>query len=136
MPSNVRNFLLLSYISLLLSVAELIVSTPALVQVAPLAGGDRFVIAARAVAAAFTALYAVVIALAGWGRHDWARWLLLLVFAFGLGFDLLALPATFRAGSLADLISWAATVLQGLALYRIFTGNAKGWFRREALSTS
>jgi len=136
MPSNVRNFLLLSYISLLLGVAELIVSTPAIAHLAPMAGSDSLLIAARAAAAGFTALYALVIALAGWGHRDWARWLLLVVFAFGLGFDLLALPETFRAGTLADLISWAATLLQGTALYWIFTGNAKSWFRREATVTS
>ncbi|MDR3525660.1 MAG: hypothetical protein P4L57_00155 [Rhizomicrobium sp.] len=135
MPSNVRNFLLLSYLSLLLGVAEMIVSTPAIVHLAPMAGGGSLIIAARAIAVGFTALYAIVIGLAGWGHRDWARWLLLVVFAFGLGFDLLALPETFRAGTLADLISWAATALQGPALYLIFTGNAKGWFR-EALSIS
>lgn len=134
MPINVRNFIVLSYMSLLLSICELFVSR--LETVHAWSSSDGFDVTAMLVAAAFITLYGIVIALASWGRRDWARWLLLTVFVFGVFFDLLSLPETLQSGSLADLLSWTETLFQGTALYLIFTGNANAWFRREALPTS
>jgi uncharacterized membrane protein (UPF0182 family) len=136
MPTNVRNFLVLSYVSLLLSIIEVAVTRFENLQASPFSGGDTFDLTAKLVAAAFITLYGIVIALAGWGRRDWARWLLLTVFIFGVVFDVLSLSETLRSGSLADLLSWAETAFQGTALYLIFTGDAKSWFRRDATAIS
>ena len=127
MPSNVKDFAVLCYLSLLLGIAASVFTFQENAVMAARVGGAAFIIIVQVFTFGFLALLFWLIAF----RHqNWARWLLLVMFVLGLPFALIALPAQLSASPIKAGASIVQTVLQAVALYLVFTGNAKEWFRK------
>ena len=128
MPSNVRNFAILSYLSLLLGIVQGFLMFDESVAMAAKVGGELFVLGVQI---GTIVVLAVLYFLIAFGRQNWARWLLLVLFVIGLPFVVLSYPALFSRAPVQGVVSLLQTVMQILALYLVFTGNAKAWFRKE-----
>jgi hypothetical protein len=69
--------------------------------------------------------------LAVWRRKNWARWVLLVLFAISLP-GLFLDPEPFVRDHLpSTIIGFGATFVEIIAFFFLFTGDAKPWFRRE-----
>jgi uncharacterized membrane protein len=128
MPSNVRNFLGLSILALAISLVAAVIGFDEAVAMVPLANASTIIIISSVV------MFAVsfgLIAATGWGRQNWARWVMLIFFLLGLAslgmsFQKLMMMSSFQIGTAV-----ITTLLKAAALYFIFTGNAKEWFERK-----
>ncbi len=69
--------------------------------------------------------------LAVWRRRNWARWVLLVIFAsFAVIFFLS--PTLFqREYLLVNVISFVSMLVEAVAFYFLFVGDARPWFKRE-----
>jgi hypothetical protein len=127
MPSNVRNFFWLNVLSLALGVIVAIMTSPKLYAMAAAAGrGPGYIITIQVVT---MALLLLLIWLIAFKRQNWARWVWLVMFVLGMpGYAIVF--KNLMGISLTGAISLMQLVLQLVALYSIFTGNARAWFRR------
>jgi hypothetical protein len=65
-----------------------------------------------------------------WKRKNWARWLLLVLFVITL--PLLFVPYPPEANFLPMIeVAVGATLIQAIAFYFVFTGDARRWFVSE-----
>ena len=62
-------------------------------------------------------------------RKNWARWLLLVFFLLGIPLSVPALAKLSRISSYDGILSGAQGLAQIVALFLIFTGDARDWFR-------
>jgi hypothetical protein len=69
-------------------------------------------------------------------RIGWLRYLLAVLFAFGVYGALRTLPEELRTLPLDGALSLARLGLQGAALVLIFTGNARPWFAAPRVETA
>ena len=82
-------------------------------------------------------VFGMVISLALWFlvsrlRLEFVKWILILLFAWGL----INLPAAFAAGfALMGVLSIVAVVMQAAALYFLFRPDAKAWFAAKGAPT-
>jgi len=122
LPSNVARFEQLMYLSLGLAVIETALEW------------DRILAAAHGSVrvAGFVVLYlygflALCIWQAAREHKNWARWVLLILFA-------IALPASFQSDLtlIAVILRIGQFLAATIALFLIFTGNARAWFERSS----
>ena len=133
MPSNVRNFFWLNVLSLVLGVATASLTARKTAEMAAAIGqGPGYVIAIQITVAAVMLLILWLIA---FKRQNWARWLWLALFVLGTP-PYVVIFKNMLGISLAGAISLTQLALQLVALYFVFTGNAKSWFRRTEAEAS
>lgn len=123
MPSNVARFELLMYVSLVIGAVNSALQFQALTaQASPafILGIQGFVFA----------LFILLIWLIARKRQNWARWTFLVLFVIGLPFSVPQLLATLQTSPVSAGLSVVQIVMQAYALFLIFTGNAKDWFRK------
>ncbi len=133
MPSNVKAFLALNYFSVILG---LVYTSLMFSKVATLTaqmghgkvGGAGFVVASVIIT---TLLFVALISLAGFGAKNWARWTLLVLFLIGWTATVPKLFASTEHYPFERIEESVQTALQMIALFLIFTGNARSWFRRK-----
>lgn len=127
MPSNVRYFFWLNCLSLVLGLGTATLTANKTAQMAAAVGhGPGFVISIQICVAAIMLLILWTIA---FKRQNWARWLWLALFVLGSPGYIVTFKNIFGV-SLAGAISLTQLGLQLVALYFVFTGNAKPWFQR------
>lgn len=120
LPSNVARFEQLMYLSLGLALVETALEWNRIF--AEVHGNVRF--------AVFVVYFYTFLALCIWQaareHKNWARWVLLILYA-------IALPASLQPGlTLVAVIMRAGQFLAAaVALFLIFTGNARPWFDRS-----
>ena len=129
-PRRVRRAVALLWASLALSVVQMLLDA----EFATLADEDGFAAVFWTLVIGSTAFVGVLIHFIGRGRR-WARTLMLLVTVVGT--VLLVLPwdeQDYLAGwTVASFVSTLAlTLMDAAALYWLYTGEAKDWFRRPA----
>jgi hypothetical protein len=132
LPRNVNRFAWIWIISFLLEFPDIFLTPSVLVERARIAHhwsgevklfiGTMFLV----LAIQFPFFQSAV-----WGRKNWARWVLLLAFAASLPFMFLE-PRMFREDYLPQtLYGFAATLLEAVGFYFLFTGDARPWFGRQ-----
>jgi hypothetical protein len=120
MPTNVVWFERLAYASLGLGFVVLALDRQNLSRLAPPAALVGMLLLTIAV-------MALLIWLTARRRQGWARWALLALFLLGLPYFFANL---LRQSLLSVPVSLLQTVLQGVALFYVFTGDAGPWFAR------
>jgi hypothetical protein len=128
MPSNVRNFLGLSLLALAISIAASVIGFDEAVAMVPMANAATVIMITSGV---MFAISFGLIAAAGWGHQNWARWVILIFFLLGLVSLAMSLPKLMTMSSFQIGTAVITTLLKAAALYFIFTGNAKDWFKRK-----
>jgi predicted ferric reductase len=129
MPSNVRNFLGLSILALAINIVAGVFGFDEAIAKIPMPNAGTIMIITYVV---MFGLSFALIAAAGWGRQNWARWVMLIFFLLGLASLAYSLPMLLQMSSFQIGTALISTALQGVALFFIFTGNAKDWFQRPA----
>jgi hypothetical protein len=132
MPSNVRTFAVLCYLSLVIGIFQAVLSFDDSVTAAAHLGGARFVLIVDIGVVAFLAL---IFWLVAFRRQNWARWLLLVMCVIGLPLTIMTFSALLQSAPTQAAVSIFQTVMQIVALYLVFTGNAKAWFCKEKALT-
>jgi hypothetical protein len=64
-------------------------------------------------------------------RKNWARWIWLVVFIISFPFALPELSRLLRSGPVVATLVCVQNFAQIVALYLIFTGNARQWFAND-----
>jgi hypothetical protein len=132
LPSNVARFELLMYSSLGIGV---IVSALQWSQDLALAGplaSAGFLLFVQAFVITFMVLFIWLVA----RRHkNWARWLFLIIGILGIPFYFRVLGQTLRFSPVAGTLMLVQMLLQVIAVFLIFTGNARDWFKQPASVT-
>ena len=128
-PRRARRAVALLYTSLALSVLQMLLDA----EFVTLAGEDGFAIVFWTLVIGSTAFVGVLIHFIGRGRR-WARTLLLLVTLVGVALIVVPWEDDYVAGwTVASFVSTLAlTLMDAVALYWLYTGEAKSWFRRPA----
>ena len=129
MPSNVARFEQLMYLSIALGVIVDALEWNQLVLLAGPVGGALFVLVFQSIVLASDVILIWLIARR---RKNWARWLALISFLVGIPFSMNTYIDLFQSGALAGILDTAQDLLQLVALYLIFTGNARDWFQHPA----
>lgn len=121
LPSNVARFEQLMYLSLGLAVIEMVLERDRF-----LANGHGSVRLLVSVAWYVYGFVALCIWQAAREHKNWARWALLILFAT-------TLPASLETGLtlIGAILRVAQFFLTVVALFSIFTGNARAWFDRS-----
>ena len=126
MPSNVRNFLGLAILALAINIVAAVFGFDEAVARVPVANASTIM----------TITYVIsfgvslgLIAAAGWGRQNWARWVLLVFFLFGVASLAFSMQLLLQMSSFQIGTAVITTVLKGVALFFVFSGNAKEWFQ-------
>jgi hypothetical protein len=118
MPTNVVWFERLAYASLGLGLLDLALDLRNLSRLSPAVNLIGTLVLTLGVVA-------LLIWLVARRRQGWARWAFLVLYLLGLPFFFRNLM---QQSLLSVPISLLQTVLQGVALYFVFTGDAKAWF--------
>ena len=129
MPRNVRLFLILNYVSLFVGLVVAVLRFDHSVAIAP-RGGATFVLMTQGFALGIPLL---LVSLAGLARQNWARWVILVLFVLGI-IVLVPTMTLARGGMMAPvdmLVAIGQTVVQGIALFFIFSSSASAWYRKE-----
>jgi hypothetical protein len=127
MPSNVARFEQLMYLSLGIGVIVSVLQFSYLESQA----GIGFILFVQAFVLALFLLFIWLIARR---RANWARWTFLVIFLLGLIPYMLNVVALLQRSPLSAGLNLIQLVLQALALYLIFTGNAVDWFKKSPTS--
>ena len=128
MPSNVTNFLGLSILGWAIGIVSAYFGFDEAVAKVPVANAATIVIAVDVVA--FAISFGLIAAIA-WGRQNWARWVTLIFFLFGLVALAVSFQKVLQFSSFQLGTTLVQTALKAAALFFIFTGNAKDWFRER-----
>ena len=130
-PSNVILFEQLWYLSLGIGVIQSILQWHREVALAHAAGrGIHFILFIQGFVLAVTVLFIWLIARR---RKNWARWVLLTVTIVGIPFALPGLSLLLRSGLVTATLVCAQNLAQVAALYLVFTGDAREWFRSSSI---
>jgi hypothetical protein len=132
-PSNVTRFEQLMYFTLGIGVLgtfrqwNRLVSDPRLARL----GGVAFLVSTQIIAFGILVL---LIWLVARRRKNWARWLTLVMFVLGTPSALRIIGHTLHIDLLAGSLMCVQLIMQIVALFLIFTGNASDWFARGSVS--
>ena len=114
------------YLALGAGVVQSMLQWSSLVNTAHAAGrGIGFVLQILMFVFAFSVLFIWLIARR---RKNWARWVWLVFFILGIPLALPTLGRVLRSGPIAATLMCAQNLAQIVALYLVFTGNAREWF--------
>jgi hypothetical protein len=75
-------------------------------------------------------VFAPFIWAAAWRRKNWARWVLLISFLVALPFMLDVPSGFYSLRPFATACTDISLVMEAMALYFLFSGDAKPWFRK------
>jgi hypothetical protein len=125
MPSNVRNFLGLSLLALAINIVATVIGFDEAVAMMPIPNAGTILMISSVV---MFGISFGLIAAAGWGRQNWARWVILIFFLLGLASLAISFQKLMGMSSFQIGTALITTILKGVALYFVFTGNAKEWF--------
>jgi hypothetical protein len=115
------------YLSLGIGAVQLIMQWGRLVDLAHAARrGVGFIIFIQAFVFAMEVLFIWLIARR---RKNWARWAWLIITILGIPLALPELNRLLRSNLITATLTCAQNLAQAIALYLIFTGNAREWFR-------
>jgi uncharacterized membrane protein len=126
MPSNVRNFLGLALLALAISIVAAVIGFDEAVAMVPMPNAATVIMIADVVVFAISF---ALIAAAGWGRQNWARWVILVFFLLGLASLAMSFPKLMTMSSFQIGTAVITTLMKAAALFFAFTGNAKEWFQ-------
>lgn len=76
----------------------------------------------------------LLLAFALWRRQNWSRILLLILFLIGLPMMFGIQEMLVQRGAFGVVILVAQTILQGVSLALLFSGDSGAWYRRRALA--
>src|ERR1700733_1676998 len=129
-PSNVVRFEQLMYLSLGIGAVQSILQWGRLVNSSHAAGrGIGFIIFVQAFVFAMEVLFIWLIARR---RKNWARWVWLMIFVLGIPFAPAVLVRILSSsGPVAATLMCAQNLAQIVALFLIFTGSAREWFKSQ-----
>jgi hypothetical protein len=147
MPINVRRFVWLWWISIGLTLIDiLLLPSPSASEL--LRGMTRSIQLEiyAGVAVIWVAVQLPFFWLAVRRRKNWARWLLLAVFLAGTVYSVYLFfvppipppgvdPSWRHTPSSGIVVGWLSAFAEAAAYYFLFTGDARPWFRREILNT-
>jgi uncharacterized SAM-binding protein YcdF (DUF218 family) len=63
-------------------------------------------------------------------RKNWARWVLLILFAMGLPFAVSIIRGWLALRPIVGVFSLSQILVQVIAFLLVFTGNARDWFKK------
>ena len=131
-PSNVVRFEQLMYLSLGIGAVQSILQWGSLVDSAHAAGrGIGFILFIQAFVFAMEVLFIWLIARR---RKNWARWVWLIIFILGIPFAPPVLGRILRSsGPVVATLMCAQNLAQIVALYLVFTGSAREWFKSQLI---
>lgn len=131
MPSNVTNYLGLSIMVFAIGIVSAVFGFDNAVAKIPSPNAGTIILIIDVVAFGISI---GLIAAVAWGRQNWARWVQLVFYVLGLGSLALLMVNPAAAAQMTSFQLGTAAVsnlLQGVALFFIFTGNAKEWFQKK-----
>ena len=131
MPINVVLFERLMYASLCIGLLNLIIDGPRLMlapEIKDVGAEPYFVLGAVGV----LGLLWLLIWLIARKAKNWARYLFAALFVIGLVPTIQNISSLLEASPVAAILSIAQIIVQGAALFFIFTGDAAGWFQKPA----
>lgn len=129
MPSHVSNYLWLSIMGLAIGLVGAYFNFDEAALKAARIGGGNFVLILDVIAFAISiGLISAVV----WGRQNWARWVQMVFYLLGLAAMAIGIRKMLEMGSFQMGITLIQTAIQGVALFFIFTGDAKDWFKRDS----
>ena len=123
MPRNVARFEQISYIA---NALGLVIASLDDARLAAGMGWSFLLIVQLAV----FAILILLIWLIARRRKNWARWVLLALFVFGLPGAWTNISSTFPAHAVVGVLMLVQAALQAIAIFFVFTGNARGWFSK------
>lgn len=130
MPTNVKNYLGLSIIGLAIGLVSAVFGfDDAAAKIPSPSGGTIIIVIDIVMFAISIGLITAVV----WGHQNWARWVQAVFYVLGLAsLAMMAVnPAAAAQMSSFQLgVAVVNTILQGIALFFIFTGDAKAWFKK------
>ena len=126
MPSNVARFEILFYTSVVLGVLTFLLDAKHVSQKAE----ASFLFIGIVLVLTF-GLLVLLVWLSARRRKNWARWVVFIVFLLGLVPFLFSLPEMFTSSMLRGSVATVQMILQSVAIYLVFTGNAKPWFEKQ-----
>jgi hypothetical protein len=133
-PSNIVLFEQLWYLSLGIGVVQSIMQWQRLVDLAHAVGrGGRYILLLQAIGFAVQVFFIWLIARR---RKNWARWVWLILFVIGLPFSLPMLNRLLHGSPIGLILASAQILDQAVALYLVFTGNAREWFKSQFIPPS
>jgi hypothetical protein len=127
-PSNVIRFEQLMYLSIALGVINTAHDWNRLVSIARPEGGAAFVLFVNG---GVLGILILLIWLSARRAKNWARWVYLAIFVLGLPGGGRQVAINLSQRPVSGIIGVIQTALQVAALFLIFTGNSREWFRRE-----
>lgn len=131
-PSNVVRFEQLMYLSLAIVPIQTFLQWGFLIDLAHTVGrGAGFILITQAFSIAVTLLFIWLIARR---RKNWARWIWIILYIVGMLFTLPTLGRVLRNGPVVATLLCVQYLAQVVALYLIFTGNAREWFMSRVQS--
>ena len=123
-PSNVTWFERLMYVGVLLSLADIYVTSRHEQITFPSAEGW----VAVGTGAILTALYVGLIWLVARRRKGWVRYVLVALLVLTVAAVLMSLSNDIRQQPVGFAVNVLDCLAEGVALYLVFTGNARPWF--------
>jgi hypothetical protein len=129
MPSNISNYMWLCIMNLAIFIVVAYFGFDQAVAKLPMAGGGTLIIIVDVISFAISA---GLLAAVAWGRQNWARWVQLILYVLGLAAMAIGYQKMIEAGSVQMAVAAIQTVIAGLALFFVFSGNAKEWFDRDS----
>ncbi|HXN87115.1 MAG TPA: hypothetical protein VN867_13665 [Candidatus Binataceae bacterium] len=129
MPSNVARFEQLMYLAIAFGVIEAALNWNRAVLEADPVGGATFVVIVQG---SILLSDVILIWLIARRRKNWARWLALISFLVEIPFRVNTYIDLFQTDAFAGVLSAAQDLLQMIALYLVFTGDARDWFQHPA----
>lgn len=127
MPRNVLIFERLMYA--MIAFGALLAALDA-ARIAALAGVGAGVATAGSILG--LAIYGGLVWLAARRRKNWARWLLLIIAVIGFFMAYPQMSAAFRTAPLIGAAHLVQFLMEVVALWFVFTGDARPWFRKDA----
>ena len=129
LPSNVLYFERLMYLSIVLGILAIPLSWSRLLQAARPIGGAFFIII---VDAFVLAVMVALVWLTARRAKNWARWTGLILLLLGLPGGLRVVLSNLHTQPLAGRIGLVQVALQIVALFLIFNGSSRDWFRKDS----
>jgi peptidoglycan/LPS O-acetylase OafA/YrhL len=124
MPKNVARFEVLAYISIAIGV----ITSALEYQRFSTMANPAFILLVQLFVFLIFVLFIWLIARR---RKNWARWLFLILFLLGLPFYIPSLAAMIKNNPISGLLSVVQMLIQGAAIFLVFSGDAKEWFRKR-----
>lgn len=125
MPSNVKLFLILNYLSIAIGVVQTALNFSQIMAASGSTASFGITVQVLTIGILLT-----IISVAGFWHQNWARWLLLVLFVAGLPVYFLTAWKTVTSFPFGMIVGLVQILMQATGFFFIFTGNARPWFKR------